>query len=502
MLLAQHGVLGVPGRDFFVVGLVGDSNVIGQGEVAGPTTLPGTCYEWNDGTGLLVELTTADLSSANVGTAWKAFALYHNQSTGKKIVFVQGAVNGSSFYPNVAGGITNNWMATPDGACYEPFVAKMTNCLNYLGKNQPDLIAGALGINDEQGSVTTANFITGVNAVFTQLDTTYPGVQKLWTQIGRWASGTNTTTLYDKRYALVSRIEAFATHAMAFSNLACVFSGTGYRADNVHLAQASLNSLGFSYSEYLRFTHITNKWARGAIASFFYPLTPAVQTAMADYITTLYADGMYFTSEGSVFLKASNLENISVDVTFRNSGAKVGGTFTANSYLRLDGVDDYYATGITPSFYDGGWSQDDHFFTVKLLTNRDLASVAGGLFGAGNNSAPFMGIAQNGSNQLNYRANDNTVSVIGTPTKLQDNKFYGVARNGTTKYLLDSTTVLASVVQASTGLGARDILIGCWNTAGTPAVFLDCDVEFYYAGKYTTLNANLYTKAQAVLDAF
>lgn len=486
---------------YFVVGVILDSNSRGYGATAGPTTLAGTCYEWDDGGGALVELTTADVSTANDGSAWKQFALDHNARTGQKVVFVIGGVDGSSFYTNVAGGATNNWQPSPTGVCYEPFVAQMANCLEFLGKVKPDLIAGIGGINDEQGSVSTANFIIGVESLFDRLDADYPGVQKLWTQIGRWFTSANSATLYDKRAAFISVIEDYPEHAMCANAFTYVFT-TGYIADNVHYSTNSLNALGASYAKYLALTDIPNKWARGVIASLFSVPTSGRRAALIDFVTTLYTEGDYFNMESCGFFKADVQNNFSVDVLFMGATTLISGAaFSANNYVRLDGINDAIGVGITPSFYDRGMSQDDGFYIVKCLTNRDIATTAAALFGGGNSSAPFIGIAQNGSSQINFRFNDNTVTVYTGITRFANDTFYGAARNGGTKYFLIGATEFQPTAVASTGVSARDVPIGAFNTAGALSAFIDADITFYMSGKYTTTNLSLHlTKAQAVLD--
>jgi hypothetical protein len=500
MLLPQHGILGRGVGEYFVAVVAGDSNAAGRAAAPGPTTAAGTAYEYDDGTNSLTELTTNDLSTTagTFGSFAKQFAIDHHARTGQKVVFVACGIPSSTFYPLAN---TNNWFDFPSGVNYGNMQTKVTSCLALLGRAKPDVFLWSLGCNDENQGVTTGNFQAGVSSLLSRLDADYPGVKKLWVQIGRWVASANSLTGYAKRNILINSIELRADHAMCANALTYVFT-TGYEADAIHYNNASQNALGKSFAKYLGLASIPNKWARGIVASWFTTPTAPVQTAIVDLVTTLYANSNYFTSEGLFVYVADDVYNISIDFCFMQSAQIIGGTFSAGNYIRNDGVNDYIASSLVPSFYLRA-GQNDVIYMVKVLTNRTGGGTAAFLFGGVGSTTPFVGLQTSGVNAIIYRINDTTTSNTALRTTFGNNHFYAAARNGTSKLFIEDLTTVISATISSTGVSNATIPNAVVNGNGILSNYLDCDLESYYVGAYTTLSlTDIQTKIQALIDAY
>lgn len=497
MILPQHGLLGRASGNYFLVGIAGDSNAAGRASTAGVTTLPGTCFEFN-GTAL-VELTTGEISTAINGSFAKQFAFDHHARTGQAVVFVCGGVPSATFSIGVN---TNNWMPSPDGVNYDTFVSKMDNALIFLGKTNPDAILWSLGVNDINGANTAAAIDVAIDSLMDRITAKYPPTQNLWIQIGRNVAAFDSQKFYDCRNFLINRIEEHPTHAMCCNALTFTFT-TGYEADAIHYNSTSHAWYGSACDRYLALNSIPNKWARGAMASLYVSVSSAVQTAIVDLVTTLYANADYFTTEAClIYTSSANVYNSQIDLAFMSAAQPVGATYLDSVGFRLDGVDDYIATSIDPSYFKRA-SATDVIHMSKIFVNRDLATVAASLFG-GNLGLLVVLLQQSGSGALIYRLNDNTTSnttANATITKFRDDHFYSMARSGTSKSVLeDLTLVVPAVTVAQTGVPSFHMPDGALNGASG---FLDCDLQARYSGKFTTLDLTaLQAKIQAVIDAY
>lgn len=472
-----------PFANDLVVWFGGDSNNRGFGEVAGPTVPVGALEEW-DGSAW-VALTTAEVSTANVGSIVKQFALDFNARTGRKVRAICTGVNGSSFWPNAPGGITNNWMPTPTGVCYEPAVTKVANALASLGRSSVDIICFDLGINDEQGAVSTANFRSGVESLFDRLEALYPTAKKYWSILGRWPTSVFDQTIFEKRQIIKEETESRPRFAIFSAGVPFVFAAM-MRADNVHFAQAANNRRGTSLDRMLATeTSIPNKWARAGVASVIEPLTATKSAAIVALITYCYDQGFYMDLRRLCIYKINLIGNIYVDFAFVNSTSLSGATFSADNYVRGDGINDFIATGIVPLFC---FDASDMFWGVHVVTNRDIATTVGGLFGGGASAAPFFGMAQNGASQLNVRANDSTVSSTGVRTRFGNGFIYRTDRVAGNKRIFEDSTQIGSDFAVAVVSGANDDIIElAWNTGGAISAWIDADVALSVAGRRSTI---------------
>lgn len=486
----------IPLINYFIVGIAGDSNAAGRALDQGTTTLVDTCYEWNGSA--LVPLLSGDISTSvvgadNYGSYAKQFAFDHNARTGDTVVIVAGGVPSATFAVN---GNTNNWEASPTGVNYDNFTTKMDSCLANFGRTNPDLIIWSLGVNDVTGANTAATINTAMDSLMDRIETKYPATLNLWIQIGRNVAEFDSQKFYDCRHNLIAQIESHPLQAMCCSALVFVYT-TGYESDAIHYNNESMNWYGSSADRYLSLTSVSNKWARGAIASHFTTQTPAVVSAMDDLVTTLYNNSDYFTSEGLLIYCADHVYNSQLDLCFMAAMSPSSASFVANSHQGLNGSSAYLALSFNPLYFTrSGLSDIIHL--SKVLDNRSTAGTACFLL-AGNAGAPFIQISQSGASSIIYRINDATVSSTAAIAAFGDNKFYGVARNGGTKYIIEDTTTLASASVAATAAPNVHLIDGAFTP---PSFYINADYQARYSGKYTTLDLSaLETKIQAVIDA-
>lgn len=468
----------------------GDSNINGKGLNPGPTTLPGTCYEW-DGSAL-IELTTNDVAGAVNGSMCKQFAIDYNANTGKKVVIVHCGFDSSSVYP-VAD--TNNWYTT--GTRYAPSVAKAQACLSFVGKSSLTGVIGNLLINDIQHGVTIANMGIGLDSLFSRLDSDFPGVPKLWVNPGRYSVAMN-STIYQARQTLISKIESNSNHYM-FSNAGAFVQITGgYNADNIHYSNLSLNYIGASAANWFTLGAYSNKWSKAVISSHFDNLSTTRKGLIDTFISSQYSNGNYFKMEGFTNFKTTVSENCVMDFTFLNALFLSTAVFAANDSISTDGISQRFTSGFTPTYFNRSAGQNDFIIGVKLLLNQQVG--AGGLFGA-SDATPFITMGQNVSS-INYRCNDATLS-LGVETVLASDSLYSIARNGTTKALLKNDTVQSSVVQASNGNVTLIIPFGQWNLNGVAGQFFKGKYSYWFAAKYSNFDiSSFYSEAEALIDGW
>lgn len=493
-----HSLISMP--RYFIVGIGGDSNAAGRALDPGPTTVAGTCYEWDDSAGELVMLTTNDISTTDngvdtFGSFAKQFAIDHHNRTGDVVVFVAGGVPSSTFA--VTSG-TNNWEASPTGVNYDNLIDKMDNCLAFFNRSQPDLMMWALGVNDVTNSATVGNINTAMDSLMDRIEAKYPTTLNLWLQIGRNTTEFDSQKFYDCRANLIANIEAHPNQAMCGNALAFTFT-TGYESDLIHYNNESMNWYGASCDRYLALSSVANKWARGAIASYYTVVSVPIRNAIDDLVTTMYDNGYYFTSEGLLIYVADHVYSGQIDLCFMSAMEPITTTFNAGSAQSLNGTTSYLALSFQPALFTrAGLSDVIHM--SKVLENR--SGPTSSVFLLSGIVTNFISISQSGSSAIIYRCNDATVSSTASIGEFGDDKFYSVARNGGTKYLFEDTTELANAAVAATAEPVVHMMDGA-RTGLPPTNFINADLQVRYCGKYTTIDlAELQSKIQAVIDAY
>jgi hypothetical protein len=445
---------------------LGDSRALAVGEVVGPTTLSGTCYEYVSGSE--VELTTADVSTAATGSQYKKYALDRNADSGKKPVFISCGSSGSTVKANGGDG-GNNWSST--GTLRASAISKTNSALTYYGLTKPYVINVILGINDVKNGVSTnAEIITAFDEFFDWVQATWPGVTVRVSMIGRYAS-----TLSNDRTISVSVY--FKRRAKLYSNVYIVGALNSYynwnlyktspATEPLHLTQAGNNKLGEQTARFEKYKALGfNKWAISILSSMYSDPGLTKATAINNFIVAQETN--YLTRDTWFMFKQAQIEETFADWALIGLGNNVGAVFTANSYMASSSTGPQYINGLfNPAFSADVSSQNDINYSLRLAVNGN-GLTTGYLFG-GQDAATKGILLFQVSSSLRYTINDITGAIYSGETKFADNSRYGVYRSGTTKGLRKNGVSIHNATLASTGFLDKPIFLGTNNSNGSPS---------------------------------
>lgn len=464
--------------------IIGDSNAGDTTTgVLGPTTLADTCFLWN-GTNL-TEITTADISNNLVtdGTPWKKLALDYNAATSKKTVFIQRASGGSEFYP---AGDNNNWFTSGDN--YGQAQTEVTDCLSFLEITRLKAIFVILGVNDLRAVTTIANIEIGVNSLFLRLTTDYPDVRIYVAMPGRREAAAN-QEMDARSFAIRKYIRnnvALYDNMILFDDYWQYVPTLDYQVDDLHLEQVGYNKVGEKGARALQSTE-TDKSVFALQNVFYDDLVMLHKAAYKSLVEGLKSDGNWDQLEDFAILRAATRDNVFVSPKFNSMPLDGGFDFVANNYSKGNGTSTFVRSNFTPSIHIDVASASDFFFLIKTGINNTAVATNGYLFGAFSTGA--CRLFQTTSSNLQYGCNDTTATAwTGGDTKIQDNTWYAVARLGGTKYLLKNFVVVHSAAVAVGSLPVQDFWIDALNNVGSGTPFLNCEVQAYSIGKYSTAN--------------
>lgn len=466
----------------FALGVIGDSNANGASNVITQCALR-TLYNFN-GTSY-DEITTQSVSNSFplLGSIWQPFATAYKTAFAAPVYLMNAAKGGTYYCPSGTSGspnaaAANSWGSNGDLRAL--FQTKVTNGLAALGKASLDLIVVNLGVNDVRNAYASGTILTAMDNFAAWLTVTYPGVPVLFIQVGRSETTVSSTTFYQVREHTADLAQSNTNMHMCCTALPFAFISGGYEADLLHYTAATQITMAGQLVEWLK-NSTYSKWGRSVISSLFDIPSSARKTLINNFISSQVTSGNYFLLEGFFNLKTSTANNMLLDWTFIGFGAPNSGTFLSDDCLQLDGVDDYFATGIDPNIYIGsGAGQNNVLVGCHVKANSSAGTVA--LFGAGN-AAQSLSLVQN---TVRYRVNDLTLSA-GTDTVFQANTLYSIRRNGTTKSLVKNKTQNASVVQASTGLvnGVTMVYGATQVSPSTISSWIQADIQMCYYANFT-----------------
>lgn len=483
----SDGFTNSDGQQAFVI--IGDSLFSGAANNTGigPTTLAGTCYEWDNTNSELDELTTQDLSTSTVnnGTPFKKFALDYNAATGKKPVFVACGASGSEFSPN---GDNNNWSTT--GTLYAAMKTKTDNCLAFLGVERPRKIWVCAGINDSRGAVAVGTITADITSLFDRLTTDYPD-----TEIGIVITGRKEANVTDTRTGPIRaqlRTEAVnRTNVQVVANLASYFTWALYGADNLHLTQTGNNFLGEQLARFEATDSSFNKWARGVIACLYSDVTSGRKTLINTVITNL---GLNWNKVPSFFFaKAADKNSFMTDWGMMAESYDGGFTFTANDCITTNGTSTYFQTGYPPANIPfGGLSQNNIAYTVKNKQVISNDGVTRRLFGTTNGTVAIQ-LSQTVGTNINYTCQGNASKAYVTETTFEDGASYTLGRDGaSTPRLLKNGVLVDSGTNSSNGFTTRVMTYGCNDGNGVNASFINADYHVMAVHSYTDFDHVLF----------
>jgi len=463
-----------------VFGWTGDSTQQGSNNSTGPGPTT-TGKQWNATLGQITTIGSSDVYNvvSGGGTPIPQFCnTYMTYFPSYIPVNVPCGSSGSNFSPD---GDTNNWSAT--GTLRADFQTKMTNALSAVGVSRPKHIVVGLGINDARQSEATspiATVLSDIDSYFTWLTTNYPGTKILVSLIGRSEVSVITDRISQVRDRILTNAISNADIHIVWQMASMVGAG-GYGADNLHPNQTGNNYEGAGIARWHNYTSYS-KWARSIISCMYEDVSSTYKNKIDAFYTAV--GNTLWEYENIHMFKASIVNNIFVDFTFRSSMTRSSGGYTVDDSISTTSTSAYWTYAWQTSIANAKMSQNDCFTIVKVKTNSTSAGTQVYLFGAIQTNT--YALLQTSTSQLSRRVNDTTLSNDSTDTKFNDNTVYGVARNGTAQILLKGATALDTDTVASTGTVARFVRLGVLDNAGTLQQAINSSFYYTATGKYTT----------------
>lgn len=467
---AEADIVGVNTTNdgYQVIGTFGDSNTNGEGLTI-PTVASGTLYLWN-GSGN-TEITTQSVNQVDntKGGYQQQFATDYKALTGFKTILVQRGVGSTS---------TGSWDGSGVGDSYPDAKTALDACVAFNGLTKPKYIIWTLGAADIGGGIT--NTRNSMIAIMQHLNTDYPGVPIIWTNVGR-VSSTVSQSIYDIRSLFIEFAESYSNLHLCVNGAAFIGAAM-YNADNIHWTQAGYNMAGSMIVRYISNKRYRNKWASAVMSSQFDVLSDARKEIVNYVITRLYNRGDYFKLESLHMFKTSTQNNIYVDWSFKGYTSGAPSSFSANTYTAGNGS----STNLTWSFislYTRQASQTNFRTAIYLRDRLTADGTQAALYGIYDGTTQ-QDIRQTGS-AVTYKSNDVTAST-GTETSLTDAHWYGVGRSGGTKYIFKDKNIDASASVAAIGLatgGAPRLF--AFNNNGSIANHISAQIEVVVAAPYT-----------------
>src|ERR1044071_1017467 len=271
-------------------GIAGDSLGGTSDSGPGPTPTSQTVFEW---TGTVEnEITNADLSTAadqtgstagaNAGSPWPQCGITKYAGSGKKSVFIDCHVGGTSFSP-VTGDLNNNWSAT--GTRRALAEAKLDSAELHYGVTLKSIYV-TLGSNDVRGATAIATVLSDIDSFFTWITTKYPNTDIVLLQVGQTerVNGSVNTEGSARAHQIRARIKQNAlNHARVY------FAGNGGTVptfDSLHFPQTGNNIVGNFFANW-ELNDSYDKWTRFIIASQTTAPTTLQKTLITNWVAAV-----------------------------------------------------------------------------------------------------------------------------------------------------------------------------------------------------------------------
>ena len=470
-----------------VFGILGDSNSDGSAASI-QTVSAGILFNWNGSSYDEITIQSVSNGSPTTGNVIHKFAIDYNANTGKKILCCNGGRGGSNLYPT--GASDEHWMgaSAPTGIdLWAPFVTKLNAALSNKSLTKPKAIfIVGLGVNDVGSGTSIANVSTALDALITNITTTYPGVPILYSTTGVTNLTTNVISdlCYGVRNLQILKSQSVTDLHIVGAGASCV-GANFYEVDGIHYNLNGLNHLGSTYARWFKnLSLVSNKTARSIISSHFDDLSLARKNVIQTAIENLGSD--YNKLEAWNRFKTTTENNVYFDWTFLGNAGKVGSpTFLTNNYIQTSGLN--IANRWNFVSWDGSAmrsaTKTDFIEGVKLITNADGGAGANqSLFGVNNSGVGGRYLEDGFNGTIRFTANDNTQTTGATAAKLEDNTLHCIARSAGNKLFISDTTVRnTTAVTAVTTVGSRLCIIGGRETT-TP---FDGTYEYSFKAKYS-----------------
>lgn len=502
MYLAQHGFLG-KGFELDPIAIIGDSVARGNSTAVGNTPTYNSTFQWDAGNSNLRVITNLDLlepvAASAIGSQWPQFGDSYYQYTGRKAVFINCGIGGSSWENST----DTNFSWYTDGTLYSDAVTKINNCLTFLDRPLKAVYI-LLGINDaaQQSYTLSSTYLT---SLIDRINTDFDSPRICISMPGKY--GTTTLTELTRINTMCEMIKAlsftYANVELAGAgprNFAAWVPGSTPNAvfnDDYHFNANGNNLFGDKLARQLAIpTNRYHKYSRGIIGGLYDNPSTERRGYIDTFITDLEnasllseLDQLYIFSD----MGADDF-NAQIDWAFKSPGSPVTGAGAAVGFtvdgMQFDGTNSFsdsqlsviadkavIATDFIWGAYVGSYNDTPAGTVGTLMGLRE--SVSGGIFLLRQTSASSISMWGGGT----------TASTDATDTKFQTDTHYAIARNAGNQSFIKNTTVVRTDAIASVAPGAtliRGYRIGLYNANGTLADFLDAEIKAAYFAKYTT----------------
>lgn len=479
--------------------------------VPGPTPLPNTVFDFEDG--VIVQVTDHDVHDAEGttpeaigGSPWPQYGILYNAATGKKICFVPGAFGGSSISASDQAG--RWWTNTGPGSLWQTAVDNATAFVAAGGVLEK-IVIGTL-VNDYRDPVppTAAEAKIAYQDLINRSIAQWPGLPIYIFQVPT-VETVNTSLAAQLRIVIMELIEENANVHLAINPLGD--GAKGYiSADTVHRNQTGNNAEGSQLFHYeISHADVTNKKIRTALSSFDTQLSTAHKAAVIAFMEGLITDGNFDAVDSFCPLVSRTSNNNKLDLfSFVPRGIDVA-THVPNVGVSTNGTTERIRTGWVPAWYGRRSTQDDVLYGVKTGTITTASGTTACLFGTDLGTGDFY--VQMATGGISYRVNDGTTTTWttgeGGDSKFANDAVYAAGRIGTKKFLMKDTTEVDSATVTSTARSTRELAIGGRATGAVSGDLYDQLLngvyEYSFGLKWSALTsyANFLTRANTLMVA-
>lgn len=464
------------GEELYLV--IGESNA-GDTTAAvgvGVTTPATICGKWN-GTSFDY-LTTGDMNNAGptYGTGYKRFALNRYNRTGMKSLFVNRAVGGSEFITN---GDTNNWSET--GVNYAPMVTAANAALANKEVNRFRAIRIVLGSNDiRTGALNLPNIYAGMVSLIERLNADF-FTPKIYMTITNFYDGA-TSSMDARKWGMLKNFFDLAT---AYSNVeldSSMFNfwtwGLGF-GDQLHLTTPGYEVLGAQWERAVSSAE-TNRDIRRIQCMMHNDPTTAQKAA----IKSFYDAGWFQYLEGLQPYVGGVRNQLLNDFVGWTAPLDSGFDVANANYIHTDATPKYISSNFIPSVGNRIASHTDFIEGVKTGVNLTPVATAGIAFG--NPSGVLNRIFQTTASNIFWSANKTTNNTYTGFTKIPDNSYIAIGRNGTAETLYGNAGT--SLQNATSTAGAAANSFSRIGGNGNAGFWLDCQYSCWFRIRSSGVN--------------
>jgi Carbohydrate esterase, sialic acid-specific acetylesterase len=373
--------------DIFLIG--GQSNAVGFSYSTDSLPVPpsGTAYLWQSGGAI------TPVVSNTIGAMWRPFALEYYRITGRKILFVQSAVGGSS-QAYAAQYATGTW--DTGGALYGISVGMLDSAItSATNAGYTPKVQGVLWAQGEQdatmlpsggNTITTTTYYNALAAMVARYRAKYANIPfyifRTGTRLGTSYTDANASALIRQQQENFSAADTLTK--IVFREAYTFTQANGLLRDSVHYS-----ALGYMMAGYNGATEVANGWAKNGYYNAYKPLYDTSGLIIANtnnlYITNKFSSASVLTVQRNNL----NAPSFSYDIpsggitTSNASGLNSSTTLQQQDYsstsssAAIHNFDRYGGTVTSPSQLGTGYSVGQIVFRAPntALSPTALANV-------------------------------------------------------------------------------------------------------------------------------